>query len=510
MSKNTAKDKAKTERSVSPSLVFRLSSGLLLRMLGMLIAVDVILLGIAAVGLAWHAERTAAGVARVVAAEGAAGTSLSSMGEFDVTISAAPTRDRDMPAAPWYSIVLPKETANGKRSVRLVEAQEGFAGFFSDKPDSVRRVVYTVAFWLPEGSREVGVDLTDAVNFVKNAFLVLLVFELIELLKAAFSSRRAIRKTLQPLGELAKAAQSIGSKNDLSPEAMRTIAVKLDNIDAAKLDTRFSVGETQAELKSLATAINGLLERINEAYRSQTRFVSDASHELRTPISVIQGYANLLDRWGKNDPQALDESIAAIKDEAASMKELVEKLLFLARGDIDSMVLHPLRLDLAEVAGEVVRETGMVNNSHTITSDLQNAFAVADEGLIKQALRILVDNAVKYTPPGGNIRILSGRREGFAFLTVQDNGIGIPPEALPKIFDRFYRADESRARSTGGTGLGLSIAKWIVERHSGHAEVLSYENIGTRISLLLPFAEEEKAPAAQVKDTAAPNTNKSV
>jgi signal transduction histidine kinase len=493
MSKKTAKDKTKAERSVSPSLVFRLSSGLLLRMLGMLIAVDIILLGITAVGLSWHAERTAAGVARMVAARGATDTSLSSMEEFGVTVSAVPARENEAPAAPWYSFALPKETANGKRSIRLVEAQEGFGGFFADKPAGERQVVYTVAFWIPEGGREVGVDLTDAVEFAKKAFLVLLIIELIELIKATISSRRAIRKTLQPLGELAKAAQSIGSKNALSPEAMRTIAVKLDNIEAAKLDTRIAVGETQAELKSLATAINGLLERINEAYRSQTRFVSDASHELRTPISVIQGYANLLDRWGKNDPQALDESIAAIKDEAANMKELVEKLLFLARGDIDSMVLHPVRLNLAEVAGEVVRETGMVNSSHTISSDLQAAFAVADDGLIKQALRILVDNAVKYTPSGGNIRILSGRREGFVFLTVQDDGIGIPSEALPKIFDRFYRADESRARSTGGTGLGLSIAKWIVERHSGHAEVLSYENIGTRISLLLPFAEETPA-----------------
>ena len=108
-----------------------------------------------------------------------------------------------------------------------------------------------------------------------------------------------------------------------------------------------------------------------------------------------------------------------------------------------------------------------------------------DAGLIKQALRILVDNAVKYTPVGGEIKISVKQRESEVTLTVQDSGIGIPPEAVPHIFERFFRADESRARSTGGTGLGLSIANWIVERHGGHLEVLSREDIGTRFTIVL-------------------------
>ena len=108
-----------------------------------------------------------------------------------------------------------------------------------------------------------------------------------------------------------------------------------------------------------------------------------------------------------------------------------------------------------------------------------------DPGLIKQALRILVDNAIKYTPAGGEIKVAVKQQGDQVRMTVQDNGIGIPPEAVPYIFDRFYRADESRARSTGGTGLGLSIAKWIVERHGGHFEVLSREDVGTRITIVL-------------------------
>jgi signal transduction histidine kinase len=201
---------------------------------------------------------------------------------------------------------------------------------------------------------------------------------------------------------------------------------------------------------------------------------------------VIQGYANLLDRWGKNDEKVLQESIEAIKDEAANMKGLVEQLLFLARGDNNTITLQIERFDLSELAEEVLRETQMIDGGHVYESHLQPVFVAADEALLKQAMRILVDNAIKYTPAGELVQISLMEKEGFARLTVQDDGIGIPPDAVSKIFDRFYRADESRARATGGTGLGLSIAKWIAERHGGHMEVLSRENIGTRITIVLP------------------------
>jgi len=233
-----------------------------------------------------------------------------------------------------------------------------------------------------------------------------------------------------------------------------------------------------------------MLDRINESYKAQARFVSDASHELRSPIAAIQGYANLLDRWGKHDEQALQESIDAIKEEAANMKELVEQLLFLAKGDSHAMPLHEELINLSDVAEAVVKETQMIDDRHVLESRLTPVHAKADPGLIKQALRILVDNAIKYTPSGGRIVVSVKRSADMAWLTVQDDGIGIPPEAVPRIFDRFYRADDSRARATGGTGLGLSIAKWIVERHGGRIEVLSRQDIGTRISIVIPAAEQ--------------------
>ena len=248
------------------------------------------------------------------------------------------------------------------------------------------------------------------------------------------------------------------------------------------------------ELRSLAQSINAMLERINRAYSAQARFVSDASHELRTPIAVIQGYAALLDRWGKDDPEALQESISAIRSEAKSMEELVEQLLFLARGDNDTQPVKPSLFDLSALAGEVLREEEMICPDRVFLPRWgeEPVPVRADQGLIKQVMRILMDNAIKYSPPGSRIYLRLSTQERYARLTVQDEGDGIPPDSIPHIFERFYRTDQSRDRKTGGTGLGLSIARWIVERHEGWFEVVSRPGVGTRISFLLPLAPPEQ------------------
>ena len=179
------------------------------------------------------------------------------------------------------------------------------------------------------------------------------------------------------------------------------------------------------------------------------------------------------------------------------MKELVEQLLFLARGDNDSMKVSFEPFDLTEVAGEVLRETQMIDQSHVFSAQWALPVPVwADLGLIKQALRVLVDNAIKYTPQGGHITIRAEGADGLARLSVEDEGQGIDSDSLPHIFDRFYRTDESRARQTGGTGLGLSIAKWIADRHGGWFEVTSWPGVGTRITLVLPLAAMKDGEAS--------------
>lgn len=460
-----------------------------MRLLGIFLSFDLFLLAAAAAAVVCYAEHTAAAVSERLESETITPdedfTWLESSGLTVIRTEGQPQGFK-FPLQLYF--LLPESTA---------EASRGFA--FGGEPvenmpwgfTRLNDLEYMVYLDSGTGMYRIQTDLSFPIRLIEFVFAVLLVLQVIELLKSTVSGSKLIRRTLRPLNELAYAAETLNAASgSLSLEEMQAIAYKLDNINASRLDTRISVDGTQTELKKLAAAINGLLDRINEAYRSQVRFVSDASHELRTPISVIQGYANLLDRWGKNDEKALQESIDAIKDEASNMKELVEKLLFLARGDNDTLTLQRSTVELAELVGEVIRETRMLDESHEYVEELTDVPVSADEALLKQALRILVDNAMKYTPAGGRIKLSVGRREGFACLTVQDDGIGIPPEALPKIFDRFFRADESRARATGGNGLGLSITKWIVERHGGHIEVLSRENIGTRISILLPASQE--------------------
>ena len=170
------------------------------------------------------------------------------------------------------------------------------------------------------------------------------------------------------------------------------------------------------------------------------------------------------------------------------MKELVEQLLFLARGDNDSMHIEMETFDLTEVAAEVLKETGMIDQTHTFSARWEGAVPVcADVGLTKQALRILVDNSIKYTPDGGRIRISAGRQDRRVWMEVADNGIGIPKEDRGRIFERFYRVDKARSRESGGTGLGLSIAKEIIDRHEGTIELVDRSGPGltVRITLLV-------------------------
>ena len=277
---------------------------------------------------------------------------------------------------------------------------------------------------------------------------------------------------------------SKASKKMLKPVEKMTKIVK--NITINALDTRLDISGSQDELKELAETFNNMLDRIQQSYELQNRFVSDASHELRTPISVIAGYVNLLDRWGKNDKAVLDESIEAIKSESESMKNLIENLLFLARGDKNIAKIQIHHFYINELIEEVIKETKLIDTEHDISSRVTTPIQInADRKLIKQALRIFIDNSIKYTQPGGKIIINCLNENKQALITIEDNGIGISKEDLPNIFNRFYRADKSRTKETGGTGLGLSIAKWIIQKHKGYIEVESRVSLGTTIRIVL-------------------------
>lgn len=282
---------------------------------------------------------------------------------------------------------------------------------------------------------------------------------------------------------------SVGSKMSrrlLFPVKKMTETVR--HISMKDMNTRLDVKGSKDELKDLAKTFNDMLDRMQISFEQQNRFVSNASHELRTPIAVIQGYANLLDRWGKEDKDVLEESITAIKAESENMKDLVEKLLFLARSDKNTQKVEISEFESKDLIEELVRETELITDKHQIINEnIAELKLKGDRKLLKEALRIFIDNSIKYTPEGGSIKINSYILKKQLVIEIEDTGMGISKEDLPHIFDRFYRTDKSRTKESGGTGLGLSIAKWIILRHKGTIEVQSRLGSGTKISILLPL-----------------------
>jgi len=472
------------------SITGKLNSKLFFGLVGLFVSLNIIICIISCVSLAFYCERKVISALEALSdKEPPADAGWMEQAGMSVRVLQESSLRRSVQ---WpFSGRLPYETEFAERGFRA--SAEGFTG-------TIRSIDYVVIVGLADKTYEIALHIGPFILYFIYAFTALLACELLSLISHSAKDRRMVRRTLDPIAELARAAQSLNEVNkQLDHEKMLALAGKLDGIDAGRLDTRIQVDDLQEELKNVAVAINGMLDRINESYAAQARFVSDASHELRTPIAVIQGYANLLDRWGKEDEKALLESVAAIKDEAGNMKDLVEQLLFLARGDSNRISLVKERFELTGLIEEVAGETRMLDSGHEFKVLCNGVPVVADRALIKQAIRILVDNAVKYTDVGGEITIAAETSGDTVRLSVSDTGIGISPEILPNVFDRFVRADESRTRATGGSGLGLSIAQWIASRHNGHMEVISREGIGTRITLVMPSAAGYEFPVESEK-----------
>lgn len=310
---------------------------------------------------------------------------------------------------------------------------------------------------------------------------------------SCFTGKRTIKKYLRPIDEIALTAERISAESLMTSEReissmrqennakMRNLEESINEIGT--FDERIDTGDS--ELGGLEAAVNNMLKRLAESNRKQIRFVDDASHELRTPIAVIQGYVNMLDRWGKDDPKVMEESISAIKAESEHMKTLVDQLLFLARGDMDRLILSEEKVSLADLTGEIYEESVMIDKDHEYRQILPETDAdiSVDLAMFKQCVRILIDNAAKYTPVGGCITIKSYAKEGNAYIEVTDTGEGISKEDMPHIFDRFYRSASARGKQ--GSGLGLSIAKWIVEKHNGRIDAISREGTGTRMTVVI-------------------------
>ncbi len=249
---------------------------------------------------------------------------------------------------------------------------------------------------------------------------------------------------------------------------------------------RVPVGDRRDELGHLAATFNDMLASLEHAYQAQQRFVADASHELRAPLTAIQGNLELLVRQPAMPPAEREEVLQEAKREADRLARLVADLLALARADA-GLTLRRQQVELDRVLLETVGEARRLARGQRVEiSALEPMVVEGDPDSLRQLLLILLDNAIKYTPANGHITIGLRRCGAGVEIAIQDTGIGIPPEALPHVFERFYRADPARARDPGGTGLGLPIARWIARQHGGDVTLASEPGRGTTATVRLP------------------------
>lgn len=290
---------------------------------------------------------------------------------------------------------------------------------------------------------------------------------------------------------LASAGGYFLARKSLAPVA--SMNSQTQRISAENLSARLDVTNSRDELGRLATTINDLLARLENSFKEQQRFIADASHELRTPLAVLRGETEVA--LGKT--RTVDEyqqSLSLIQDEAEQLSRIVEDLFILARQPINTRAaLSKERVSLNDAVRDCARAAQVLATQKGVRLKLENdSTAIALNGnqeLIRRLILNLLDNAVKYTPAGGEISLALARENGNAEIVVRDTGIGIPESAQPRVFDRFYRVDKARARAMGGAGLGLSIAQWIVEVHGGEISVSSAPGRGSTFTILLPLTQ---------------------
>jgi heavy metal sensor kinase len=268
---------------------------------------------------------------------------------------------------------------------------------------------------------------------------------------------------------------------------VRAMADQARHITDKNLNTRLDIGAAHQELQVLTDSFNELLSRLDQSFETMRRFVADASHELRTPLSVIRGEADVALAQDRSSGE-YRESLAIIQDEARRLSRLVEDLLNLARADAGHANLRVEEFYLNDLLDECCRSLEAAAGARQIDLECRCPGDVAfrgDQELLRRLVLNLLDNAIRYTPAGGKILVSLEAAGSEVRILVSDTGIGIPPEAAPYIFGRFYRGDQARSRQNGGFGLGLSIVKWIAESHKGTVNVTSEPGKGSTFTVQL-------------------------
>jgi heavy metal sensor kinase len=316
---------------------------------------------------------------------------------------------------------------------------------------------------------EMGAPSSDVMETLATFRTYLLMFAPLLLLAAAGGGYWLSRRALSPVDALVRTARDIGG---------------------ADLSSRLQKLDTGDELQRLADTLNDMLARIEAAFSRVTEFTADASHELRTPVSLIRTEAELALRRSRDEAE-YKEALRHILLEAERTSALIEQLLSLARADSGRETLHLQPVNLTPVLRDVAQSWGQVGAIRDLkfsaSFNVNETFVLGDPAALHRLAEILLDNAFKYTPPPGSVGLTLNCDGDNAVIIVQDSGVGIATEEHQKIFERFYRVDQARSRAQGGAGLGLAIAHWIVAQHRGSITVESSPGAGATFRVKLPL-----------------------
>jgi len=314
----------------------------------------------------------------------------------------------------------------------------------------------------------IGASSDDVVETLALFRSYLLMFAPLILAAAAGGGYWLSRRALSPVDELVRTAHDITGTN---------------------LNSRLPKLNTGDEIQRLSDTLNGMLERIEGAFLRVTQFTADASHELRTPVSLIRTEAELALRRSRGEAE-YKESLRGILLEAERTTGLIEQLLSLARADSGRETLHLETVNLSSTLRDMVegwRQVAEIRNLHFTADIAADSFVSGDASALRRLADLLLDNAFKYTPSPGDVALTLQRSGDKAVLTVRDSGPGIAADEQPRIFERFYRVDKARSREQGGAGLGLAIAQWIVTQHHGSISVESQPGHGSTFRVELPL-----------------------
>jgi heavy metal sensor kinase len=362
-----------------------------------------------------------------------------------------------------------------KAYANAAKGEETFETIMMDEDHTIRVVTLPV---LRNGAMvslvQVGTSLQNVRETLRNLRIFLFAAVPAVLLVATLVGRFMAGRALQPVVHITQTARDIAMGADLSQ--------------------RIPESTEDDEIGQLAATFNEMMHRLEKSFSQMRQFSSDASHELRTPLTVLKGQSELT-LSKQRTAQDYQETISSNLEEINYMSKILEDLFLLSKSDEGAVVLDVVDVDLGSLVEEVCRHAEILADEKNIDIRFlcpRPVTAKGDVHRLRQMIWNLLDNGIKYTPPGGYVSVAVEENSDSAVLVVEDNGIGIPEEDLPLIFNRFYRVDKSRSRQERGSGLGLSICKFIVESHKGRIDVQSQVDTGTKFTVHLPRSAEHR------------------